>query len=98
MIKIIAKQVVKANKTEQFETLAQELVEASSAEAGNVSYSLNKNLDDPCVYCFIETWADQDAVQQHNDSEHFQRIFPQLGKLVEEGTTTIDLFSEVTWE
>ena len=54
MIKIIARRVVRAENIEKYEALARELVEKSQAEAGNVSYTLNKSIADPKVHTFIE--------------------------------------------
>ncbi len=81
MIKIIAKIPVTAEKLPEFKALGAELVEKSRAEAGNVSYSLNVSNADPLLLTFIEFWKDQDAIDSHNNSEHFTRIFPQLAAM-----------------
>ena len=53
MIKIIARRVVRAEDIDKYETLARELVEKSQAEAGNVSYTLNKSIADPKVCTLV---------------------------------------------
>ena len=83
MIKIIAKRLVREECVEQYLSLAKELVAASQAEPGCVTYTLNRCAENSRQFCFIEIWKDQDAINAHNASEHFTRIVPQLGKLLE---------------
>ena len=96
MIKIVAKMVIQEDKVEEFLKITQELVEKSAAEEGNISYSLNRNIKNPNVFCFIEFWKDQDAIESHNASEHFTRILPATGALAAE-PPQIDLYTEVEW-
>lgn len=96
MIKIVAKMMVREDCIDQFQALAQELVEQSRAEAGNVSYSLNQSTEDKCLHCFIEIWKDQDSIDRHNASAHFTDILPKLEELTSE-PQPVDLFTEVTW-
>jgi len=95
MIKIVAKMTVRAEKLEEFKALAKEMVEKSSAEEGNISYTLNQAIDNPCSMAFIEVWKDQTAIDIHNASEHFNRILPQTGALCE-GEGEVTLFTEVS--
>lgn len=94
MIKITAKSIVKAGAREPFIAAARELVEKSRAEAGNISYHLYEDMDDPNILTFIEEWKDQAAVDVHADSEHFQRIIPVLGNMAEEAIE-ISLYREI---
>ena len=43
----------------------------------------------------LEVWKDQAAIDAHNASEHFTRIVPQLGALVEVADP-VELY-EVVW-
>lgn len=97
MIKIVARQVIRKDCMEQYRALTKELVEKSCAEAGNVTYTSNQSLSDERVHCFIEIWKDQEAIDIHNASEHFQRIVPQLAELFDE-PETVELYSEVAFE
>lgn len=83
MILIIAKNHVKTDKLQDFETLASELVLKSSAEEGNVSYELFRELENPCLLTFVEKWRDEDAVEIHMNSSHFKAIAPKLGACCE---------------
>ena len=95
MIKIVARRVVRAEAVDQYEALAKELVEKSQGEPGCVAYTLNRSLSDPRVHTMLEVWKDQAAIDAHNASEHFTRIVPQLGALVEVADP-VELY-EVVW-
>ncbi len=83
MIKIIARRLVREDSVDEYLRLAAELVSASQAEPGCITYTLNRCIENPRLFSFIEAWKDQDAIDFHNASEHFTRLVPQLGALVE---------------
>lgn len=94
MIKIVARQVIRKECIAKYRKLTKELVEKSQAEAGNVMYTSNQSIEDERVHCFIEIWKDQEAIDMHNASEHFQRIIPQLGEMFD-APESVDLYTEV---
>lgn len=94
MIKIVAKMPVKAECVNAFKAEAKRLVEGSSAEAGNLSYSLNVSKDCPTLFAIIECWKDQAAIDFHNNTEHFTTILPKLAGMCE-GEVSVELFDEV---
>ncbi|WP_435920766.1 putative quinol monooxygenase [Paenibacillus sp. DYY-L-2] len=71
---IIVHAEMKVNREVEAEFLksVQELIESSRAEAGNVSYKLLKETDQDDTYLMVEQWEDQQAVEAHNASSHFQ--------------------------
>ena len=85
MIKIIARRLVREECVEEYLRLTKELVSASQAEPGCITYTLNRCMENPRQFSFIEIWKDQDAIDTHNASGHFTRIVPQLAELVEIG-------------
>lgn len=94
MIKIVAKQTIRKECIQKYRELTRELVEKSCAEAGNITYTSNQSIADERVHCFIEIWKDQEAIDIHNASEHFQRIIPQLAELFD-APEVVDLYTEV---
>ena len=80
-VKIVAQFSVKPEYVEQFAATAKELVLASQAEEGNISYTLNKCAEDPSTFTFIEVWKSREAIDVHNASEHFQKFVPLLGNM-----------------
>ncbi|GAB6159938.1 putative quinol monooxygenase [Howardella ureilytica] len=81
MIKIVAEWFVKPESRDKFLELCEEIIEGTRAEAGNISYALHENISDRNHLTFIEEWKDQDAIDFHNNSEHFVKIVPQLKDL-----------------
>jgi quinol monooxygenase YgiN len=94
MIKIVAKNVIEIEDKETYIRLAKELIEKSREEAGCISYSLFEDMNDESVFTFIEEWKDQEAIDIHNNSEHFKRIFPLLDNL-STGSFEVNLYKEV---
>lgn len=92
MISIVAKFKVKENEEQNFLNIVNELGVASRAEEGNIEYVLHKDMNDASVYCLIEKWKDQAAIDIHNNTPHFTSAVPKLGELAE---ITIDLYEEV---
>lgn len=93
MIKIVSKNLIKEDKVEEFKSLMKELVEKSSAEEGNIHYSLNVSTNNPRMFTFIEFWRDQEAIDKHNATEHFQRLVPMMRSMRED--SELDLYTEV---
>lgn len=82
MIIIHAEMKVNREVEAGFLESVQELIEASRAEAGNVSYKLLKDTDQDDTYLMIEQWKDQEAVAAHNASSHFQAFVAQAAKFL----------------
>lgn len=94
MIRIVARQIIKRECIAQYQDLARELVAASAAEEGCLAYSSNQSLDDERVHCFIEDWADREAMDRHGAAEHFKRIVPQFVALFD-GEKRVEFFRVV---
>ncbi|EAD1807190.1 putative quinol monooxygenase [Listeria monocytogenes] len=74
MLYIEAQITVKKEQTEAFLQAAKEVIAASRAEAGNHGYELVQSTENETVFYMLEKWADMEAIQQHNDSEHFKKF------------------------
>ena len=86
MITIVARNVIREGKQEDFLKAVQPLIEASRAERGNVFYDLYEDVADSRAFCFIERWADEEAVAAHNASPHFRAWTAAKAEFVEAGT------------
>ncbi len=80
MIRIVADNYVREDARSHFLELAAELADATRTEAGNLSYFLHEDKEDPLHLTFIEEWEDEDAIECHNSSEHFTRLVPQMAE------------------
>ena len=83
MIVIVAKSKLKPGTAQDFIEAAKPLIEASRAEAGNISYELFVDVKDPDTLTFVERWQDEAAIASHNSSPHFTEALPQLGAFAE---------------
>ena len=92
MISIVAKFILKEGEESNFLDLVKPLIKASLTEEGCMEYALQKHIEEPSVYCLIERWKDQAAVDFHNNTPHFTTIVP---KLVEIATVEVDVFEAV---
>ena len=84
MLTIVAKNVIKEGKKDDFVALANTLINASRQEDGCMSYELFEDSKMPNMLTFIEQWRDMKAIVSHNKTEHFKAIFPKLGELLQE--------------
>lgn len=74
MISIIAKCQVKPETADDIIRLALDLVIASRKEKGNISYDFYADTTDSHRFTFIEAWKDQEAINIHNETAHFQNF------------------------
>jgi len=73
--KIISAQVwIKPEKVDAFVAAAKDVIEKSRAEEGCISYSLYQDPLDKTVFLFFEEWKNQEAVDFHFATEHFQKF------------------------
>jgi quinol monooxygenase YgiN len=84
MIKVVAKQSVKAGKLEEFLPIAKQLVEETNKkDAGCIKYEMYQDLSDPLIVTVIEEWESDAALDAHMKSAHFQGLIPNIGALCE---------------
>lgn len=93
MIHIVAKNTVKKSQVETFKVLTKELILKSKEEDGCIAYDLYEDMNNPNILTFVEIWSDEEAIERHNQSEHFQKIVPKLGNLIE--TKEVNLYKKV---
>lgn len=81
MIVLIAKNTLQEGKQEEFVRIAKKMVEETRKEEGCISYDLVKDETDDVVFCFIEKYKDEAALEAHRASAYFQTYVPMLGAL-----------------
>ncbi len=94
MIRVVFKTKLKSDvKVGEYLNLAQRLVEETRKEEGCLMYTLHEDLNDPFVLMTLEEWENQEALEQHNQSEHVLTIVPELKKMRE--SQEINIYKEV---
>lgn len=78
MLKLIAEDFIQEDKVEVVLPFYKELIEKTRLEIGCISYDLHQDIKHPGHFIFIEEWVDRAALDAHVESEHFQRLVPQI--------------------
>lgn len=94
MITIVAKNLVKQEKIQEFKMVAEKLIIESRKEKGNISYNLYEDSNNHNILTFIEGWESEEVIKLHNSSKHFTTIVPKLGEF-EESKPEINLYKIV---
>ena len=55
------------------------LIQPSRAEAGNIQYDLHQGKEDRNILVVYETWASQQAIDEHNATAHFEKFKEYIG-------------------
>ena len=85
MKKVInARITVKPDAIEQFLSYASVIVLASNMEQGCLVYNLYQEVGNPTAFIFYEEYADQDAVDFHNSTNHFKTFIGQITNILAE--------------
>jgi quinol monooxygenase YgiN len=67
--------------TDALRAALDDIARASTAEAGCLEYTLHEDRDDPHRFVLYERWADQAALDEHDQTAHvhdFVARFPEL--------------------
>ncbi len=82
MIKLVADNYIRADKLEEFLTVAKQLVQETKAhDAGCIRYELLQDVKDPLHLTMLEEWTDKDALAKHSQSAHFISAMPHFASL-----------------
>lgn len=71
MILVVANVYLKEGRQEKFLVNAKECIAKTLQEEGNISYNLNKSIDDDCKFTFVEQWESNEALELHMQTPHF---------------------------
>ena len=78
MLKLIAEDFILIDKIDIVLPLYKELIEKTKLEKGCIAYDLYHDVKNKGHFVFIEEWQDRNALDAHVNSEHFQRLVPQI--------------------
>jgi quinol monooxygenase YgiN len=89
MIKIVAKNYIKAEKISDFIILAKKLVqETNKNDTGCIQYELFQDIKNPQILTIIEEWENKESLDLHMAAKHFKEIIPLFGDFVEQPSET----------
>ena len=78
MILLLVKFDVKKGQVDGFMDVINPLIEGSRKEAGCFEYNLFLEDDTTNKFILVEKWQNQDALDFHNNTDHFIEYAPQL--------------------
>lgn len=81
-ISIVAVLTAKVGKEQQVEQILRACVQPSCAEAGCLSYVLNRCIEQAGRFVFIERWASHEAIARHRHMPHYTAMADALGQLL----------------
>lgn len=79
MIIINALFYIKPEKEAQFLEDIAPLIASSRQEEGNVSYGLYQGTEEKDTYLMVEKWADQAAIEKHNENPLLKKFAQEIG-------------------
>ncbi|WP_336136424.1 putative quinol monooxygenase [Natronomonas amylolytica] len=82
MIVLHASFPVKPDKLDEALELADELVTESNKEPGMLDYRATTDIQDDHMIRFFEQYEDAEALEAHNETEHFQTFEEKLPELL----------------
>ncbi len=82
MILIVVKFPVRADRTDEWTTLAGEYARAVEEEEGSLFFEWSKSLDEPDTFVCVEGFRDAAAGNAHVGTDHFKRFVEQAPDLV----------------
>ncbi|WP_145950183.1 putative quinol monooxygenase [Paenibacillus sp. Y412MC10] len=72
MVTICAILKAKPGNEQSLRDVLIKLIEPSRAESGCMDYTLHNSLEDKGTFVFYESWIDEEAVQAHIKTDHYQ--------------------------
>lgn len=95
MIKVVAKNYIKADKVDEFIKLAMQLVkETNRNDAGCLSYEFFQDISNPQLLTFIEEWENKAFLEQHMSAKHFKEASAAFKNFVE-GPGEVNLYQKL---
>lgn len=60
----------------------QEVLIGSRNEEGNIQYDVHQSIEEP-TFVIYEVWKDQQAIETHVNSEHYEKYRQDISSLIE---------------
>lgn len=88
-LKIVAIITVKPEQIRDMLPLFQEIVQGSQEEDGCISYNLHQDIKDSTKFIMLEEWKSQDAINYHNNTDHFKSFKAASKDMVEKSEVSV---------
>ncbi len=92
-LRIVATITSKLESAEVVFAALQSIVKASRQESGCVSYDLHRDTKNRLRFIILECWQSQEAIDEHNATEHFKAFIRQIAGHTE--SVTVDVIEQI---
>ncbi|MED2973809.1 Quinol monooxygenase YgiN [Bacillus sp. OV194] len=82
-IAVSATLTAKPGREEEAQNVLLEVLKHSRNEEGCLHYNLHQSQDDPKVFMLYELWKDQNAIDSHIESAHYQTYRTNIEPLID---------------
>ena len=82
-VHVVARYTAKTGREDDLKAVLTALVPPTRRELGCYQYDLLAEHADPRQFCFIERWDDNEALDQHLQTEHLKKALAAIQDLVE---------------
>jgi quinol monooxygenase YgiN len=79
---VVGKFMAKPEKQAELIQLAQGMFEPSRAEPGCISYEFYEDTQGDHTFVFVESWKNQEALDQHFQTAYFKRFMAQFSDMI----------------
>ncbi|WP_024346383.1 putative quinol monooxygenase [Lacrimispora indolis] len=84
MIKVVAKNHIKAEKLDEFISAAKQLVQDTRQnDAGCIRYELIQDINNTHLLTMLEEWEDLESLNKHMEAKHFKEAASLFADFVE---------------
>ena len=87
-ITLVANITAKPEHAEQLQSELLNLAKASQAEQGAMQYNIHQDNANPNHFITYEVWENQELMEQHGQSEHFQNFMKVTKDMIEDSELT----------
>ena len=87
-ITLVATIKAKTEHAEQVKSELLKLAKASQAEQGAIQYNIHQDNANPDNFIAYEVWENNELMQQHGQSEHFQNFVKVTKDMIDEFVVT----------
>ncbi len=84
LLRTVVRLKAKQGKEKELKDLLRNLIKPSRQEPGCISYELLVNKDNPGEFTFVEKWKDDNALNEHFETEHIKAALKKLPELLAE--------------
>ena len=80
---------VKEGKEKALEEAFLEAQKGTKKEKGCIAYEINRDVDHPDTFVFVEKWKNMDGLADHLAAEHTIKLLKMFGDLVEKSSIKV---------